>query len=386
MKSVLRPVWAEIDLSIVQNNVKSIKRLLGNKQLIGVVKADAYGHGATEIAEVLGKVGVSRFAVAMLSEAINLRNNDIKEAIMILGYTPIELADEIINYEIEQTIYDLDYAIKLSEIAIKRGQRIKVHIAIDTGMGRIGFKPEDNSIEIIKKLNSLNGLEIVGIYSHFSTADEKDKTYSYWQYEKITKLINSLNDENIHIPLKHMANSAAIIDLPDTHLDAVRAGIILYGYYPSKEVKYERLELQEALSIKAKISHVKVVDEGTYISYGRKFVTKRKSKIATIPMGYADGYSRQLSNKGKVIINGKFAPIIGTICMDQFMVDITDIDGVKAGDEVIIIGEQNGLKITVDDIAEIINTINYEVICMIKDRIPKVYLFDGNVIKVNNNI
>ena len=386
MEKIMRPVWAEIDLDILANNMKNIKKLAGNKEVIAVVKADAYGHGALDVAPCLLENGASRLAVAMLTEAIELRNNNIKAPIMILGYTPLDLGEELINFDIEQTIYDLDYAKELSDLALTLNKKAKVHIAIDTGMGRIGFLPTDESFNSICEICSLDGLDAVGIFTHFSSSDEADKEYTQYQFNQIYDFIRKLENNGINIPLKHASNSAAIIDLPNTYLDAVRAGIILYGYYPSNEVKKENLSIKPALTLKAKIAHVKELESNMYISYNRTFKTSRKSKIATIPIGYADGYIRTLKHDAKIIVNGQLAPIVGNICMDQFMIDVTDIPNVKTGDEVILLGESNGIKFNADDIAKCMNSINYEVLCLLKKRVPRAYIKSGQIIHVKNNV
>lgn len=386
MEKIMRPVWAEIDLDILANNMKNIKKLAGNKEVIAVVKADAYGHGALDVAPCLLENGASRLAVAMLTEAIELRNNNIKAPIMILGYTPLDLGEELINFDIEQTIYDLDYARELSSLAIKLNKKAKVHIAIDTGMGRIGFLPTDENFNSICEICSLDGLDAVGIFTHFSSSDEADKEYTQYQFNQIYDFIRKLENNGINIPLKHASNSAAIIDLPNTYLDAVRAGIILYGYYPSNEVKKENLSIKPALTLKAKIAHAKELESNMYISYNRTFKTSRKSKIATIPIGYADGYIRTLKHDAKIIVNGQLAPIVGNICMDQFMIDVTDIPNVKTGDEVILLGESNGIKFNADDIAKCMNSINYEVLCLLKKRVPRAYIKSGQIIHVKNNV
>ena len=386
MEKIMRPVWAEIDLDILANNMKNIKKLAGNKEVIAVVKADAYGHGALDVAPCLLENGASRLAVAMLTEAIELRNNNIKAPIMILGYTPLDLGEELINFDIEQTIYDLDYARELSSLAIKLNKKAKVHISIDTGMGRIGFLPTNESFNSICEIYSLDGLDVVGIFTHFSSSDEADKEYTQYQFNQIYDFIRKLENNGINIPLKHASNSAAIIDLPNTYLDAVRAGIILYGYYPSNEVKKENLSIKPALTLKAKIAHVKELESNMYISYNRTFKTSRKSKIATIPIGYADGYIRTLKHDAKIIVNGQLAPIVGNICMDQFMIDVTDIPNVKTGDEVILLGESNGIKFNADYIAKCMNSINYEVLCLLKKRVPRAYIKSGQIIHVKNNV
>lgn len=386
MDKIMRSVWAEIDLDAVKFNIKNIKKISGSKEVTAVVKADAYGHGAVDIVPTLLENGASRLAVAMISEALELRRNGIKAPIMILGYTPLEYGKELIENDIEQTVYDLDYAKKLSEVAESLGRRAKIHIAIDTGMGRIGFLPGDETIDIIEKIVNLKGIDTVGMFTHFATSDEADKTYTYEQFDKMKSVILGLRERNIEIPFKHVSNSGAIMDMPETFLDGVRAGIILYGYYPSNEVKKSNLPLKRVLTLKTKVSHVKELDKDMYISYGRTFKTSRKSVIATIPVGYADGYSRLLSGKAKVIINRKEAPVVGRICMDQCMVDVTESGEVKVGDEVILLGEQNGIKYDADDMAKDMGTINYEIICMLKQRIPRVYIKNGEIVKVRNYI
>lgn len=386
MNKMIRPVWAEIDLDAIKYNIDSIKRRVDTKELIAVVKADAYGHGALDVSKTLVENGATKLAVAVITEAMELRHGNINTPIMILGYTPLEFAADLINYDIEQTIFDLEYATKLSEIALNLGKKAKVHVALDTGMGRIGFLINDNSLNEILKISSLKGLEVVGIFTHFATADESDKNYSNKQYKKFTDFNEKLISKGVNIPLKHVSNSGAIIDMPNTYLDGVRAGIVLYGYYPSEDVLKQNLDLKKAISIKTQVAHVKILDKNEYVSYGRKFKTERKSIIATLPIGYADGYSRALTGKAKVIINGKFAPVVGTICMDQCMIDVTDIGDVHVGDEVIVLGKDKDLKFDADDMAKAMGTINYEVLCMIKQRIPRVYIEDGKVKSIRNYI
>ena len=382
----MRPVWAEIDLDAIKFNIENIKKISKEREVVAVVKADAYGHGAVDIIPTLLENGASRLAVAMISEALELRNNNIDAPIMILGYTPIEYGKELIENDIEQTVYDLDYAKRLSEVAESLGKKAKIHIAIDTGMGRIGFLPGEKTVSIIEEIVNLKGIDTIGMFTHFATADEEDKTYTYEQFSKITSIIDALKEKKIEIPFKHVSNSGAIMDMPETFLEGVRAGIIIYGYYPSDEVEKNNLPLKRVLTLKTKVSHVKELEKNMYISYGRTFKTSRKSIIATIPVGYADGYSRLLSGKAKVIINGKAASVVGRICMDQCMVDVTDIGEVKVGDEVILLGEQDGIKYDADDMAKDMGTINYEIICMLKQRIPRVYLKKGKVVKVRNYI
>lgn len=386
MEKIMRPVWAEINLDTIATNTKNIKKLIGDKELIAIVKADCYGHGAVDVVPTLLDNGASRLAVAMLTEAIELRENNINAPIVILGYTPLYLGEELINYDIEQTVYDLDYAKELSKIALSFNKKAKIHIAIDTGMGRIGFLPGDDTVKTINEVYNLEGLEVIGIYSHFSTSDEKDKSYANEQLFKFKKVIADLKALGIEIPLKHISNSGAIIDMPETYLNGVRPGIILYGYYPSKEVSNDNLSVKPALTLKAKVAHVKELHKDMYISYGKTFKTNKKTIVATLPIGYGDGYPRALSENAKVIVNGKFASILGRICMDQCMIDVTDIENVKTGDEVIILGEEGDLKFNADDMAEALGTINYEILCRIKSRIPRVYIKNKEVFKVRNTI
>lgn len=386
MEKIMRPVWAEINLDTIATNTKNIKKLVGDKELISIVKADCYGHGAVDVVPTLLENGASRLAVAMLTEAIELRENNINAPIVILGYTPLYLGEELINYDIEQTVYDLDYAKELSKIALSFNKKAKIHIAIDTGMGRIGFLPGDDTVKTINEVYNLEGLEVIGIYSHFSTSDEKDKSYANEQLFKFKKVIADLKALGIEIPLKHISNSGAIIDMPETYLNGVRPGIILYGYYPSKEVSNDNLSVKPALTLKAKVAHVKELHKDMYISYGKTFKTNKKTIVATLPIGYGDGYPRALSENAKVIVNGKFASILGRICMDQCMIDVTDIENIKTGDEVIILGGEGDLKFNADDMAEALGTINYEILCRIKSRIPRVYIKNKEVFKVRNTI
>ena len=382
----MRPVWAEIDLDALEYNVKNIKNLIKDKDMIAVVKADAYGHGALDIIPTLIKSGVNRLAVAVITEAIEFRKNNINMPIMILGNTDVECLEELINYDIEQTVFSYEYAKELSKVAEKLGKIAKIHIALDTGMGRIGFLQNNQSINEVLKICQLRNVDVIGIFTHFSTADEKDKEYSIYQFEQFKYFVNQLEKRGVKIPIKHCSNSGAIMDLPETYLDSVRAGIILYGYYPSNEVKKEVLNLKPVLSLKAKISNVKELDKDMYVSYGRTYKTVNKTKIATIPIGYADGYSRLLSGKGKVIVNGKLASVVGRVCMDQCMIDVTECGEVKVSDEVILLGSFEENKFDADNFAEIIGTINYEILCMIKERVPRVYVKNHEIVNVRNYI
>lgn len=382
----LRPVWAEINLDNLAHNIKEIKRVTKAKEIIGVVKADAYGHGALDIAPTLLDNGVTRLAVAVLNEAVELRRGGIQCPIMILGYTPPNLLDLLIKYDIEQTVYSYDLAKEISDKAIEGSKIAKIHIAFDSGMGRIGFLPREEDISEVERISKLPNIKIYGIYSHFSTADEKDKNYTYEQLKKFNWFYNILQERGIQINIRHIANSAAIIDMPETHFEAVRPGVILYGYYPSEEVDKTKVYLKPVMSLKTNIVHLKKVPIGEYISYGKKFKTERESIIGTLPVGYADGYTRSLGEEAKVIINGKLVPVVGRICMDQCMVDLTNVPDVNLGDEVILMGEDSESKMTADELASILGTINYEVLCMISRRVPRVYVKDKKVIKIRSYV
>lgn len=382
----LRPVWAEVDLDKLAYNMREIRRVAKSENIIAVVKADAYGHGAIDVAPVLLENGANRLAVAILSEAVELRLSGIECPIMILGFTPPTLIDDLLKYNIEQAVYSYEFASELSVMAQKENKIAKIHIVVDTGMGRIGYLPNDESAEEVYKISKLPNIIIEGMFCHFSSADETDKTYTYNQVKKYNVFYEKLKEKKVNINIRHIANSAAIIDLPETHYEAVRPGIILYGYYPSYEVNKDNISLKPVMSLKTNIVHIKTIQPGECVSYGRKFIADRESIIATLPIGYADGYTRSLFQKGKVILKGSFAPIIGRICMDQCMIDITDIHGVNIGDEVILIGEDEYNKFTADTVAELIGTINYEVLCMISKRVPRVYIKGGKVIKVRNYV
>ncbi|WP_238883026.1 alanine racemase [Clostridium sp. YIM B02551] len=386
MDESIRPVWAEINLNSLENNMRQIKNLVKDKKIYAVVKADGYGHGALDVAPIFLENGATGLAVAVITEALELRRSGVKAPILILGYTPLTFGDKMAQYDIEQTVYDLNYVKELSDIAIKEKRNIKIHIALDTGMGRIGILPNEEGLEIVRKISKLPNIILEGIFTHFSTADETDKSYTKYQLKLFYDFTNRLEQEGIKFNVKHVSNSAAIMDMEETYFDGVRPGIIMYGYYPSDEVLKDKLNLKPALTLKTSIAHLKTLPQGMYISYGRKFKTERESIIATLPVGYADGYTRALSNKGKVIINGKLAPIVGRVCMDQVMVDVTDVGEVSVGDEVVLLGEQGEAKFNADDLAEILDTINYEIICMIGRRVPRVYIRDGKIVKIRNYV
>ncbi len=375
-KNALRPAWVEINLNNLDFNIKNIKAKIGDREMIGVIKADAYGHGSVKVAEVLRENGCKTFAVATLHEAVTLREAGAKEEIIILGLTPDMYASTIADYDITPVVCNSENAAAFDAAAKAVGKTVKGLLAVDTGMGRIGYLADetDYAIEDVKKIQALDNFKIKGMFSHMSTADAADKTYSHQQEEKYNKFYEALTAAGIDIPFRTLANSASIMELPSVHFDACRPGIILYGCYPSDEVDVNQLAIKPVMSVKANIVHLKDVPENFSVGYGRKFISERPSKIATLALGYADGYPRPYSPFGKVLVNGCVAPLAGNICMDQCMVDVTDVPDVKVGDEVIIMGTDGKNTILADDIAKATGTINYEIVCAFGQRLPKVYV------------
>lgn len=389
MSLFLSRTWAEIDLNNLKHNYDLIKSHLNDKtKFMAVVKADAYGHGAKIIAKELDSYGADGFAVSNIEEALQLREFGINKPILILGYTPATLAKTLSENDISQALLDKDYAKRLLENAKQNNVKVKVHIKIDTGMDRIGFvhhKIDDNTaIDDIK--NSLNNDYLIpeGIFTHFATSDyDNDETgeHTKFQFELFTDVITKLSKLGVEIPIKHCSNSAATLDKPEYHLDMVRPGIIMYGLNPSGY--FNKYDLRPVFKLKSVISLIKEIEAGDAVSYGRTFTADKKMKVATIPVGYADGYSRLLSNKGYVLINGKKANILGRICMDQCIVDITDIDNVSVGDKVLLFGDEG---LTTDDYSKLCGTINYETVCLVGKRVPRVYYKNGKEVSILNMI
>jgi alanine racemase len=369
----IRPVWAEINLHNIQENIREIKRIVGSRvQVMAVVKAEAYGHGAVQVARAARQIGVEWFGVSLPEEGIELRRAGIDGSILVFSPLQPDQVKPVVRYDLISTICLMESAKALSGEAVRTGKSVKVHIKIDTGMGRVGVIPED-AVDFIEQVKSLPGLEVQGIYSHFATADEADLSYARKQLANFRGVLAALTNAQISIPVKHMANSGGIINLPESHFDLVRPGIIMYGLYPSQEVPKEKITLLPAFSLRTKVTHAKRVSPGTGVSYGQVYHAAKETNIATIPIGYADGWSRLLSGKASALIHEKRFPIIGNICMDQCMVD-TDDEQVRPGDSVTLIGSQGDQHITADEIAKLLGTINYEVVCMISDRVPRIYL------------
>jgi alanine racemase len=364
-----RAVWAEIDLSAIAHNMEQIKSATtGNAKICAVVKADGYGHGAVAVAGTVLQAGADQLAVAIVNEAVELRRAGFQVPILVLGYTPNCQAELIVEYNITQTLFSLDSAQALSAAAVAAGKNVKVHIKIDTGMSRVGIGPQEAG-QFAAAVAALPGIEIEGVYSHFADADSSDKKFTYEQYKRFLEGVESIEGQGISIPIRHIANSAALLDLPQMHLDMVRPGIILYGLWPSEEVQ-KKLVLRPAMRLKAQVGFVKDVPSKVSISYGRTYFTAQTSRIATLPVGYADGWSRLLANKAEVIVKGQRAPLVGRVCMDQCMIDVSHIPNVVIGDEVLLFG---GADLPVEEVAAQMGTINYEIVCMVGKRVPRFY-------------
>lgn len=373
-------VCAHINLDAVCHNLEAMHdHIAKNTKILGVIKADAYGHGAVPIAwEMEDMDYVYGFAVASVEEAMQLRNANIRKPILVLGYTFPYSYETLINQEIIPTVFRKDMLKELDETARRLGVKASVHIKVDTGMARIGISPDDAGVLFVKEALACKNLVVDGIFTHFAKADEADKTPANQQLATFLSFVKRCEEEcGYHFPLVHCSNSAGIMDMPGANLDLVRAGIILYGLFPSDEVNKDALDLKPVLSLKSHITYIKEAKKGTPVSYNGVFVTDRTTKIATIPVGYADGYPRNLTGKGYILIHGKKAPIIGRICMDQFMVDVTDIAGCKEGDEVTLIGRDGDLAITMEELGELSGRFHYEFACEIGKRTPRVFFRHG---------
>lgn len=373
-------VQAEINLDAIYENVANAKKLLhpGTK-LMAIIKADAYGHGAVQVAETLEPLA-DAYGVAILEEGVELRQAGISKPILILGYTPQPLHHAMIEYDIATAVFTEEMAEQLSDEAQKMGKKALVHLKIDTGMSRIGFLPTRESLDSIRRIASLPGLSIEGCFTHFARMDEKDKTRAKMQFETYMEFVQKIEEMGIKIPVRHVSNSAGIIEMPEVNLDMVRDGISVYGMYPSEEVCKEKLPLTPAMEVRSWVSYVKTLEPGVQIGYGGTYTTTRQTKVATIPVGYADGYPRALSNKGRVLIHGQSAPILGRVCMDQFMVDVTDIPNVGQGDVVTLTGRDGDAYISIEEVADMAYSFNYEFVCDIGKRVPRVFYRHGRKI------
>nr|WP_303671065.1 alanine racemase [Ruminococcus bromii] len=384
--NMVKRTWAEISLNAIEHNYNVIRnKVADDTKVCCVIKADGYGHGAVELSQVYEKLGADFFAVSNIDEGIEIRKSGSKLPIVILGYTPVSEAKNLAAYNISQAVFSLEYAKELSEKCVEEDCICKMHIKVDSGMSRIGFMcqefPRDEySIEEICEACCLPNLEVEGLFTHFCVSDEdaEGREFTNKQYENFIHVRDSLKKRGVDISVVHCSNSGAIEDYPETCCDMVRAGIILYGLAPSSKLA-DRLDLVPAMTLKTVVAFVKEVQKGATISYGRTFTADRKMKIATVPIGYADGFIRQNAKDGYMMVNGKKAKIVGRICMDQTMLDVTDIEDVKTGDEVVVFGTGENGEPTADSLAENTGTINYETVCLVGKRVPRIYIKDGKI-------
>ncbi len=369
-----RPTWAEVDLGAVAHNLRELRKgLSGQARIMPVIKANAYGHGMLEVARTCVEEGAEFLGVALLEEALLIKEAGIQgPAILVLGATSEEGVEEAVRHGVRLTCFNRGLAEAVSRAACRLQQSGYLHIKVDTGMGRLGFYPDDRNLAEIEYISSLPGIVLEGVFTHFASADARDKSYTEWQFGRFLSFCRALEEKGIRPRLRHAANSAALIDLPETHLDLVRPGISVYGLWPSDEVVNRNLDLIPAMRLLSRIVMLKELPPGHSVSYGCTYTTSRTTKVATVPIGYADGYTRLLSGKVEAVVRGKRVCGIGRICMDQCMFDVTEVEGVQEGDEVILFGRPED-GVTADELASIIGTINYEIVCMIGPRIPRIY-------------
>lgn len=372
-------IKAVVSLDAVAHNFEEMKKnIAADAKIIAVIKADGYGHGAQAIARLIHDYEyIWGFAVATPEEALELQNSGVTKPVLILGIVFEEYFREMIAGDIRMTVCSYEMAAKMSEEAVRQGRTVHIHLGLDTGMSRIGFEDNPESIKEIKKISDLPNVDMEGLFTHFARADETDKSPALVQFDRYKKFAELLEEEGIRIPLKHCSNSAGIIRLPEANLNAVRAGITIYGIYPSMQVEREIVKLQPVMEVKSHVSFVKEIAPGTAVSYGGTFVADKTMKTATIPVGYADGYPRSLSNRGWVLIHGKKAKILGRVCMDQFMADVTDIPDVRPGDEATLIGKDGEECITAEELGDLSGRFPYELVCCISKRVPRIYMKNG---------
>jgi len=376
--------YTNIHLDRIRSNMEAlIKNLTPGTKVIGVVKADSYGHGAVPVAKTIDPY-VTGYAVAAAEEGYQLRRYGIKKDILVLGVTPKSQYQEAIRQEISMAIFRLEWAKELSALAVTLGKSAKIHIAVDTGMSRIGFMPTEESADIIKEIASLPGIQLDGMFTHFARADETDKSAALMQMEKFTRFHQMLQERNVEIPLVHCSNSAGIVDIQKANMDAVRAGIIIYGLYPSDEVDKNKVILKPAMELKSFVTYIKEIGPGTAVSYGGTFVAEKPMKVGTVSIGYADGYPRNMSGKGSVLVNGKRVPILGRVCMDQMMIDLTEVPEAFEGMDVTLLGRDGEEEITMEELAATCGGFHYEIPCVIGKRVPRVFVDNGVVVGTQN--
>ena len=371
-KPVYHRTYAEIDLSAIRHNFDCLKaKLTPGVKVLSIVKADAYGHGAAAVAAAL-ESRTDFFAVSTVPEGIELRESGIQKPILLLSYTSPQEYELLLQHDIRATVYTVDDAKKLSDCALRQGKQAIVHIALDTGMGRIGFLPTNEAADAVAAITQLPGLTVEGIFSHYATADMADKTEAEKQTARFVSFLDLLQERGVTIPIRHICNSAGAMEFSE-HFDMVRLGVALYGLFPSDEVKQDGFDLRRAMRVVSHVIHVKTVEKGTAIGYGRTWIAPAPRVIATVSIGYADGFNRAFSGKGYVLIRGKKAPVVGKVCMDQIMVDVTDIPGVQIEDEVTVLGRDGAEEITAEALGEMIGSFGYEVICNFMPRVERVY-------------
>ena len=385
MKTYSR-VYAEVNLDAILYNMKQMRKLLKeDTKIMGVIKTDGYGHGAVPIGRELEQLDYTwGYATATVEEAEILRRNGMEKPILVLGATFPEQYEAMADLGIRVNLYSIRQAEQMEAAAAKMNKKIMVHAKIDTGLSRLGFQVTEEAADEIARISRMPHIIVEGIFTHFAKSDAKDKTMANQQMEAFSKMKKMLEERNVEIPMIHCSNSAAIIDMPEANMSVVRAGISLYGMWPSDEVKKENIDLQPVMSLKSCIVFLKELEKGRTISYGATYETTRKQRIATVPVGYGDGYPRSLSNKGYVLIHGKKAPICGRICMDQFMVDVTDIPEAQEGDLVTLVGKDHGAEITMEEIGDLSGRFNYEFACDLGKRIPRVYIKNGEVVETKD--
>lgn len=389
MQAIYRPTLAEINLDHLRANYNAFREALpDHMKLLACVKANAYGHGAVEVARELQQLGAAYLSVAFLDEALELRQGGISGPILVLGYTPPEAVEIAYEYDVTITLFSSEVLQAIKALPVKPEKPLKVHIKIDSGMGRLGLLPGEDAISFIEEALSLPQVVVEGMFTHFARADEENKDYTLGQYRRFQGVADALRDKGYHIPIIHTGNSAAAIDTPELSYNMVRVGIGLYGLYPSDEVNRKTVSLRPVMTLKTKLVYVKNLPPHSGISYGTKYVTKQEERIGTLPIGYADGFSRMLSGKAEVLIRGRRVPVVGNICMDQCMVSLKsfaeEAEQIKAGEEVVLIGQQSGECITADELAAKLGTIHYEVVCMIAHRVPRLYIRDDIPVKTVN--
>lgn len=367
---------AEIDLDAILYNIRLMKRKAGGTPVMAVIKTDGYGHGAVPIARAL-KDEVSYFAVATVPEAVELRDAGVTLPILILSYSSPKQARTLIEHDITQTVYSWELAKALSDTAVSMNRTARIHIALDTGMSRIGYQVTRESVDEIARIRALPNLDVEGLFTHFACADETDKTFALHQMEQYDLFCSWLDEAGISFRIRHVCNSAGIMDFDHHRFDLVRSGIVTYGLYPSNEVDHSEPCLRPALTWKSHVIHLKTLEAGRHISYGATYTTAEPRVIATVPVGYGDGYPRSLSNKGCVLIHGRRAPIVGRVCMDQLMVDVTGIADIRIEDEVVLIGQQGGETLLLDEVSALSGRFNYEFACDINKRVPRIYYRNG---------